>query len=90
MHHHREETYTYSETSLEACHIGFSQHSTLLYLMNNLYGSSVSHHIGSMDHHRDDARVSVNLLAVTGKIKKGILPMLRVCSTAHFCIQYYM
>ena len=36
---------------LEASHIGFSQHSTLLYLMNNRCGSSVSDHIGSMDHH---------------------------------------
>ena len=77
MHHHREEAYTYSEKSLEACHIGFSQHSTLLYLMNNLYGSSVSDHIGSMDHQRDDSKackVSVNLLAVTGKIKKAFYP----------------
>ena len=41
----------YSEKPLEACHIGFSQHSTLLYLMNNLCGSSVSDHIGSMDYH---------------------------------------
>ena len=55
MHHHREEAYTctYSEMPLEACHIGFSQHSMLLYLMNNLCGSSISDHIGSMDHHTE-------------------------------------
>ena len=78
MHHHREEAFTYSEKSLEACYIGFSQHSTLLYLMNNLYGSSVSDHIGSMDHHiemiQKRARVSVNLLVVTGKMKRTFYP----------------
>ena len=51
MHHHREEAYTYSKKPLKACHIGFSQHITLLYLMNNLCGSSVSNLIVSMDHH---------------------------------------
>ena len=79
MHHHREETYTYSEKSLEACHIGFSQHSTLLYLMNNLYGSSVSDHIGSMDHHRDDLKACKSICEPVGSYrenKKGILPML--------------
>ena len=80
MHHHREEAYTYSEKPLEACHIGFSQNSTLLYLMNNLCGSSVSDHIGSMDHDhhiemiQKRARVSVNLLVVTGKMKRAFYP----------------
>ena len=51
MHHHREEAYKCSEKPLEACHIGFSQHIMLLYLMNNQCGLSVSDPKGSMDHH---------------------------------------
>ena len=71
MHHHREEAYTYSEKSLEACHIGFSQHSTLLYLMNNLYGSSVSDHIGSMDHHRDDSKACKSICEPVGSYREN-------------------
>ena len=39
--------------NIQKCHstLAILQHSMHLYLMNNLCGSSVSDHIGSMDHH---------------------------------------
>ena len=47
----------------------------ILYLMNNLCGLSVPDHIISMDHHieviQKRYRVSVNLLVVTGKMKRA-------------------
>ena len=56
------------------CHIDFSQHSTHLYLMNNVYRSAVYDHIGSMDHHiviiQKRCRVCGNLLVATGKRKR--------------------
>ena len=74
MHHRRDEAYRCSKQSLEACHIGFSQHSTILYLMNNLWGLCVSDHIGSMDHHieliQKRCRVCGNMLVPRGKRKR--------------------